>query len=223
MKTIESLINKHKEQKALIIGAGSTVREYQPHIKRFIKNEMPLIIGINNITDFFIPDYHLWTNTQRFRTYGNKINKKSKILLGAGIHLKTVRETIGSKEYTLINFTDMKEGVPIGYKKGKIYGLYRTAGCLAIMVLHLMGVKEINIVGMDGYSYHTQEELTSGKESHHCYGKGFTDTATWKTCVKKDNIIEKVLHNLRNYGINFNIITPTKYEEFYDDNIRLHV
>ena len=90
------------------------------------------------MTKYFTPDYHLWTNTQRFRTYGKNINSNSSILLGSNISLKVVNEIIKSKDYILINYTDQKE-IPINYRKGKICGYYRTAGCLSIMIAHLMG------------------------------------------------------------------------------------
>lgn len=216
MKTIQNLINKEKGKDALIIGAGTSIKDNQDLINKFIRKTKPFTMGINNMTNFWIPDYHLWTNTQRFRTYGNNINNESKLLLGSNISLKVIKDVIGDSSYTLVNYTDKVKGVPIKYKGGKIYGYYRTAGCLAIMILHLMGVKDINIVGMDGYTLHKHKDIKSGKKSQHWYGNGLTDTATWKTCVMKDELIEEVLHSLKDYGIKFQILTPTIYKDFYD-------
>lgn len=231
MKTIKDLENKEKGRPFLIVGAGSSTKIYLKGIRDYITKTIPTVIGINNITEYFIPHYHLWTNTQRFRTYGKYIVPCSNLLLGSNIPLKVINNVIGdvieingvtkNREYTLINYTD-KEGIPIDYKKGKIYGYYRTAGCLAIMIANIMGASEINIVGMDGYSKYEYKDLESGNESQHCYGKGFTDTATWETCIKKDKLINGVLKNIKNYGINFKIITPTKYGEFYDSS-RLYI
>ena len=215
METIKDLVNTRKGESALIIGAGAAIKEEADNIDAFIKRKKPFTLGINNMTSFWVPDYHVWTNTQRFRTYGESINPNSHLLLGQNIPLKVIRNVIGGRDYILINYTDMKEGVPLGYKDGKIYGYFRTAGNLAIMIAHLMGASEVNIVGADGYSLHKREDLVKGQESHHCYGNGFTDTADWETCVKKDKIINNVLNNLREYGIDFKILTPTKYEDFY--------
>ncbi len=215
MNTIKNLIDTRKGSSALIIGAGASIKENRNSINNFISENNPFIIGINNMTEFWIPDYHLWTNTQRFRTYGENIHRDSNLLLGSNISLKVIREVIGTRDYTLITYTD-KAGTSIDYSSGKVYGYYRTAGCLAIMVAHLMGADEINMAGIDGYSMHSQEDVVSGRKSQHCYGQGFTDTATWETCVKKDNIINEVLHSLRGYGIDFRILTPTKYKEFYE-------
>lgn len=219
MKTIESLINKHKGGRALIVAAGSSIKDYENKINSFILEEKPVVIGINNITEFFIPDYHLWTNTKRFRNFGKNILPESEILLGAGIHLKTVREVLGSVNYTLINFTDMKEGVPIGYKKGKILGFFRTAGNLSIMIAHLMGSKDISIVGMDGHTFYNYEDVKYGKKSQHCYGEGYTDNKSWERSAEADQLVYKSLKNLQEYGINFKILTPTIYEDFYDSTV----
>lgn len=214
MKTIKDLINTQKGRKALIICAGSSVRDETKYIKGFMSREDPFVIGINNITDFFIPEYHLWTNTKRFRNFGYKINKMSHLLLGAGIHLKTVREVIGQRDYTVINFTDMKPGVALGYKKGKILGFFRTAGNLAIMIAHLMGASEVNIVGMDGHTYYDYEDVKAGRETHHCYDEDYKPFEK-DVCIKKDYIVTGVLDSLRKYGIDLKILTPTVYENFY--------
>ena len=214
MKTIENLIRIHEGEEALIICAGSSVKEYQPMIKNFIRDKEPFTIGVNNITDLFIPKYHLYTNTSRFRTYGYKISNKSEVLLSYGINSKLIKQNLGNREYTIINFTDMKEGVPLGYKKGKIYGFFRTAGCLSIMIAHLMGAKKIYIAGMDGHTFHNFEDVKNGSKQHHCYDENY-EPFPKDICIKKDKIVSGVLSNLKEYGINFQILTPTFYSEYY--------
>jgi len=222
MKTIKDLEGIHKKRIGLIICAGSSIKNYKQEINKFIEKEKPITIGINNITHQHISKYHLYTNTQRFRTFGKNISNNSELLLGSGISIKLIKEIIGNKDYTLINYTDKPE-IQLDYRKGKIFGFYRTAGCLAIMILKIMGVNEVNIVGMDGYSLYDEKDLLNKEKSHHCYGEGFTDTASWETCIKKDKLINDiVLKNLRNYGLNFKILTPTKYEEFHDST-RLYI
>jgi len=211
MKTLKDLEDKEKGRNALIIGAGSSIKTEKSLIDKFIKDTDPILMGINNMTDYWVPNYHLWTNTQRFRTFKTNISVKSNLLLGSKIPLKIA----ANMNYTLINYSD-REGTHMSYKNGKISGFFRTAGCLAVMILHLMSVKEINICGMDGYSLHRHEELLKGEKSQHCYGEGLTDTATWETCIKKDKLIDKALRGLKEYGIEFKIITPTKYRSFYD-------
>jgi hypothetical protein len=221
MRTIKDLIDTKKGKRSLIICAGPSIIEFKDKIQALYDNENTFTIGINNMTHLFIPDYHLWTNTQRFRTYGKNIKDSSTVLLGSGINLKTIKSVIGDREYILINYTGMlKKRLPIDYKNGKIFGYYRTAGCLAIMISYLMGASEIDIVGMDGYTKNKYSELEDENKSQHCYGKGFTDTADWETAKIKDEDIYYTLRSLKKYGINFRILTPTVYKEFYYDYFR---
>jgi hypothetical protein len=215
MKTIKDLVGTRKGEKAVIICAGASVRAYQHKIQEFIDREGAFTIGINNITSLFTPDYHLWTNTKRFRDFGKHIMKDSKLLLGKGIHIKTIREIIGNRKYFLINFTDMKEGVPIDYKNGKIFGFYRTAGNLAIMVAHLMGASHVDIVGVDGHTFYNYDDIKNGKQPHHCYDEKY-EPFSYEVCVKKDRITNMVLKNLREYGIHIRILTPTVHQEFFN-------
>lgn len=218
MKTIKNLVGKYEDEKFLILCAGASVRTYKREIQEFIENEKPITIGINNVVKLFTPDYHLWTNTKRFRDFGKNIKPESKLLLGKGIHIKTIREIIGNMSYFLINFTDMKEGVPLGYKDGKIYGFYRTAGNLAIMIAHLMGASEVNVVGVDGHTFYNYEEIKSGKQAHHCYDEKYVPF-DYDLCVKKDQITNKVFKNLREYGINLKVLTPTVHNEFFNNEM----
>jgi len=214
MKTIADLIGTHKGQKALVVCAGSTVKTYAENIIKFMEKEQPFVIGINNITHLFVPDYHLWVNTKRFRNFGKNSLTSSKLLLGKGIHIKTIREVIGNMDYYLINFTDMKPGIPLGYGKGKILGFFRTGGNLAIMIAHLMGASEVNIVGMDGHTIHPYDLVKSGAKPHHCYDENYVPFDK-DLCIKKDEITTGVLKDLSNYGIKLRILTPTVYREFY--------
>lgn len=214
MKTIKDLLGKHSGEKAIVLGAGSSVKEFKPLIDNFIQKNKPFTIGINNITDFWIPNYHLWTNNNRFRTFGKNIKNESTVLIGSNISLKVIREILGSREYVLLNRVD-REGVPIEYRNGVIYGFHRTAGCLAITIAHLMGASEIAVVGMDGHTLHNYEDILSGKEKHHCYEENYKPVPL-EIGIKKDKVIDGVLKTLRDYGMNFRILTPTKYEKYYD-------
>jgi len=220
MKTIENLIGVRKGETALVICAGATVKEYEKQIKHFIEETNPFTIGINNMTHLFVPDYHLWTNNRRFRTFGKNIKDKPILLLGSNISLKVIKDTIGSRDYIVLNRID-REGVPINYKNGTIYGYHRTAGCTAITVSHLLGAKEINVVGMDGHTRHKYEDVISGIEHHHCYNEDYIPYPK-EICMKKDKIVNGVLKSLEKYGMNFKILTPTVYEDYYDST-RLHI
>jgi len=216
MKTIKDIIGNHKGRSGLVICAGSSVRDYKDRIYDFMRRNNTVTIGINNVVDLYSPEYHLWTNTKRFRDYGDKIKYTTNLMIGQNISIKLVREVLKmaryTKEYTLVNYTD-QDGIPIGYKNGKIYGHYRTAGCLAIMILHMMGITDLNIVGMDGHTLHDYDKIKSGEINHHCYDEDYVPFPN-DVCVAKDELIVKILTSLQDFGIRFNILTPTVYEQF---------
>lgn len=201
----------------LIIGAGGSVREFSGQLHKFIDTVKPITIGINHMTHIVIPDYHLWTNKERYLHHGNCINPLSKLLCGCGLPDRLVR--IHHKgNYFRVDYLD-REDSPLGYQKGIITGFYRTAGCLAIMIAHLLQASQIYIVGMDGFTLHKPVEVDDGVKNQHCYGRGHTDDYSWKNSLVKDNQVCNILRSLKEYGINFKILTPTVFNEFYDGSI----
>ena len=211
---IADCIDCEKGKSFLVIGAGGTLREYDERIKGFIDRERPVTIGINKMTEFHVPDYHLWTNKQRYRDFGQCISSKSRMMFGGDMPEKLIRKHYKS-DYIVVDYVDRTNG-GIEYRNGIIYGQFRTAGSLAIMIAHLFGAKDIYVVGMDGYTLYGKEQVEGGTKHHHVYGKGFTDDSDWQKCLEKDNLVYSTLDLLEDYGIKFSILTPTKFEKYYD-------
>jgi hypothetical protein len=203
-----------KDRHVLIVGTGRGVKDYRDKILKYIEDNDIVTIGINRMTSLCIPDYHFWTNRQRFRDQHDCINEKSKLLLGCGLSEDFVRK-YHKGDYTVIKY-DNKIQSHVSYEDGEIRGNFRTAGILSIMIAHINGAKKIDIVGMDGYTLHDKEELLSKKANHHCYGVGYTEDACWTKCVAKDKAVEDGLFGLKEYGVDFRILTPTKFKDFYD-------
>ena len=209
--------NKH----VLIIGSGSSIKKHKRKILKFIDENDIVTFGVNYMTYLCCPDYHLWTNKQRYRDLGSCINEKSKFLFGCGMGTKLIKKHYNGNYENIEYVTDLRKAKKSDYyyEDGKYYGYFRTAGVLAIMIAYYMGAKKISIVGMDGYTLYSRKQLLKGKKSHHCYGKGYTDDASWEKCKKKDAEIYSTLRELRDIGIDFEIITPTKFKDFYNPNI----
>ena len=222
VRKLSNCINCEKGKSFLVVGAGGTLREYADQIKAFVERERPIAIGINKITEFHVPDYHLWTNKQRYRDFGHCINSKSHMMFGVGMPEKLIRKHYEG-EYIVVDYAhSLREASlqsKVEYKDGKIYGNFRTAGCLAIVIAHLFGAKEIFVVGMDGFTLHGRGEIESGSKNQHCYGKGYTDDAAWAECVEKDRVVYENLNEISNFGAKFKIITPTKFEKFNEPSV----
>jgi len=193
------------------------LRQYRDSIDRFIKAKRPVTIGINYMTEFCVPDYHLWTNKQRYRDFGMHINSQSTLMFGSRMPKKLIKKHFKG-DYISVDY-DGSAGDPVRYEGGRIYGNFRTAGCLAIVIAHLFGASDIYVVGMDGYTLHPRQELESQSSNHHCYGKGYTDDATWQQCLEKDRLVYENLNEIDAFGAKFKIITPTKFEKFYDGGV----
>ena len=164
------------------------------------------------MTSLCVPDYHFWTNKRQYAKLGMCIRpEKSKILLGIGIPKHAIRKHLSGK-YMSVAYTDddAYRGKMVLDEK-HVKGRFRTAGCLAICIAHLMDAKSIFVAGMDGFTSH-------GENSQHCYGKGHTDDASWKGCLKKDAIVAKSLNELSKH-VDFKIITPTKFDKHYDASV----
>jgi hypothetical protein len=218
IRSISDCIDCQKGRTAVVIGAGGMLREHENPIKKFLDRDNVFTIGINNMTAFHVPTYHLWTNKQRWRDFGSCIDaEKSKLMFGASLPQKLIRKHFKG-DYITVNYLD-EEGIAIDYKDGIISGCFRTAGCLAVLLVHLFGAAEIYIAGMDGYTLHEKEKIEDGSQSHHVYGKGFTDDSSWEKCLEKDRLVYENLNALDDYGVKFRIITPTKFEKFYDNSI----
>lgn len=222
MRKLSDCLDCEKGLTFLVIGAGGTLTEYEKPIKKFINANSPVTIGINYMTAFCIPNYHLWTNKQRYRDFGGCINTKSKMMFGSGLSEKLIREHFKG-DYISVDYVNSlsqaSKETSVEYKDGKIYGYFRTAGCLAIVIARLFGAKNIYVVGMDGFTLHTRERLENQSRNHHCYGKGYTDDATWEQCVEKDRLVYENLNAVAAFGAKFKILTPTKFKKFYEPQI----
>jgi len=217
MKHLYEMQNKDVGRDFIIIGAGGTLKTHNNIVKKFINENNLLSIGINYMTEFYIPSYHLWTNKGRFRDFAYCISSKSTILIGSSMSSALVNKHYSGK-YVIVDYVD-KSGLKVEIKKGIIRGFFRTAGCLAIMIAYWLGSKRIYVAGMDGYTLYSQKELDDGHYGQHLYGLGHTDTASWDECVEKDRIVAEGLKKIAEYGVAFQIITPTVFSEYYCPDI----
>lgn len=232
---------KIKGKNILIVGSGSSLYIYRKQIEKFINDNEIVIFGGNNITHIIIPDYHFWTDPKRYHKFGKNISKKSRMIFGNHLSKKIIQK-YWKGPYDIIKYTRRKwkrsyedlnsekygKG-EVNYKKGIIEGVFRTIGCLMIFYAHIKKASKINVVGMDGYSYYSKEQLKTKRYSQHCYGEGYTDfigrgggsekNFRYKEFIKKDEGISKTLHSLRRYGVKFEILTPTVYKDFYNSDI----
>jgi len=193
-----------------IIGSGASMRKQGQRVMECVKKRNAKTIGINFMTNICHPDFHLWTNTQRFLTYGGCIDpNQSTVLLSKNIK-KTKIKKVYKGPYVPVMFTDNRHQ-KLSMDPVHITGQFRTAGVLAIVIAKILGAKEIYIAGMDGYSF-------TGKNQH-VYGKGKTDGTSDEKGREKDKIVYRNLKRLAKHGIEFSIVTPTVFDRFYNPGL----
>ena len=211
----KDIVGSERGKNFLIICPGKSVLKYWNNIKKFIAEKKPIVLGINNITDLYHPDIHLWTNNERLKQFGGCILKKSTVFIGCHILAENL-ERHKITDYTLIDYTDRDKTEKPFYdsKNGIIKGYYRTSGCLAIMICHLLGAKNIYIAGLDGFSFDL-------KQSGEIHWYTSADEKKKLTCTEYyflyDAPMKTILDTLKKTGLYFKIITPTLFNEHYSD------
>ncbi|MFH1847687.1 MAG: aldolase catalytic domain-containing protein, partial [Candidatus Omnitrophota bacterium] len=61
--------DRHKDRDFLILANGPTLKEYKGKIDKFIEAVNPIILGANNLSGLYMPDYHAFNNKKRFMMY----------------------------------------------------------------------------------------------------------------------------------------------------------
>ena len=225
-----------REKHVLVLGTAPNVKKHWDKIEKFIKDNDIITIGCNNITGVTIPDIHFWGSTKRFRKFGMTTSKKSSVIFQNNFPKKTIRK-YWKKKYDIYNIdprlwkygSDDKSSYEykrccMREKKGVMRGCFCSAGSKAIFWAHMQGATKIMVAGMDGYTYYSKEDLESKNKGQNFFGMGFTSCFSYFYNRKIDWDIYKTLRLLKEYGskkygFNFEIITPTIYEEFYNPDI----
>ncbi len=206
---INSLIGVDADRNFMIVGAGSTVKEFKDKINDFIVANDIITIGINKMTHILdkAPDYHMWTNNQRLRDFQECIMPESRLIFGNGIK----EENKPDKDYYTVDYIDfafVDRFQPPSLVVDEVQGSFRCCGHLALYMAKLMGAKKIYYVGADGYSL-------PYKGNQHCYGEGLTDSTDIEYEKAKDNVFNLCLHEIAKV-VDFEILTPTVHEEYYN-------
>ena len=212
--SFQSVLDKHKGREFLVCCPGKNIIEWKERVSSFaLENEL-MVIGLNKVPDIIVPNYHLFTNNDKYEHYGDNTGS-STVLLGSGIRKEWILKH-SPREYVLVKYNDRNKNEPDKYNSNKdvIEGYYRTSGNLAIMVSHLMGASVVYIAGMCGFTFQFDGTVHYYKAE---IGRDVKSKKEWHR--KYDNPVGRSLDNLKAYGIKFKIITPTIYEKHFDGEV----
>jgi len=227
---------KIKGQHVLVICSGSSLKKYWNKVENFIKENDVITFGCNYITDFLIPDYHLWGSTKSWNAYGHLCSEKSTIVISEHFPKKELKKYWKGSYKVFKNVQRLwKPGSEnkkskeykrccVRYKSKKMFGCVRDIGTWAIFYAYIKGASKISVVGQDGYTLYSKKDLNSEFESQHCYGFGNTTCFTYRYSKRNDwfkyrsmKLLYKYCKN--KYGFGFEIITPTIFRDFYNSDV----
>lgn len=212
----KSMLNRHEGRDFLIYCPGKNIDEWHDRVNRFIKKNQLITIGSNKITQLFVPDYHIFTNNDKYQHYGHQVAKTSKLVIGRYIKPAFIKKH-NPPEYIFVDYTDRDPEEKPSYDAAKdiVRGYYRTSGNLAIMLSHLMGARTIYVAGMSGFTFQFDGDIH--------YYKAELKKSDMKTrdewWTGYDEPVIRCLAYLRGMGINFKLITPTIYKDYYDSSV----
>ncbi|BAE85095.1 aldolase catalytic domain-containing protein [Desulfitobacterium hafniense] len=192
--------NRYKGRDFLILGNGPTLIECKETIDSFIQKHNPVVLGANNLSNLYIPDYHAFNNQRRFEQYGNSVHSSSKLLLGPSINAKNIKY-----EYEPIICYNSPL-TPLKIIEDIISSNCRSISVLLGAIALVMGARNIYFAGMDGYL--NQERL-------HFYDEDESQSAS--DLKERHDSNQAYLGQLgicaRSYGsVKICFITPTTYE-----------
>jgi len=212
VKEKPNYLNKHENETFLVLANGPSLKKYRKKIQDFIKKYNPIILGANYLGGLFVPNYHCFTNKRRFMDYINTVDNKSKLLLGSDFE-KDFIEMYTDKEYERLVHGYKPDG-HFKIENGVIYTGYYTVSTLLIPLASVMGADKIYVAGMDGYKNIDHKSVHFYKEKD--------ETKDIQIELEKQRKSEKLLNEIQEHLEKsklkrFKIITPTSYENHYEN------
>lgn len=166
----------------LIIAPGKSLGENTDQIKRIIDDKKPIIIALNFDGGEFTPDYVFSSNMRRYA----KIQGKTSAKCITTSNMKNCKST----DY-VVNFSSYTSNNP---------EIIDNSGLMALKLLIAVGVKNVDIAGMDGYSVHSDINYYDNK----------LEFDFSKCAEKRNNYISDEMREI-NKLLKLNFITPTLY------------
>ena len=179
--TIEKLSLILAGKKVVLLAPGKSIKDYRDNITSVI-DENTIVICINFYDERYSPTYVFTSNIRRFA----KIIEDSKAEI---IATSNIRDR--DKANYVVNFSSFT---------GRNSDIFDNSGLVALRLLERLGLKEVYIAGMDGYS-----EVEKGDY----YESGFEAYHT-NNMFNMNELMSKELRSISK-RMELHFITPTKY------------
>ena len=176
-------------KKVLLIGPGKSIMSAKEIIEHFITTENPVVISINFIPEMIDVDYLFLTNSKRYVQQSIAITKASdkiKIIATSNVTKATGEFDLNLDYETLID----RDAIFID-----------NSFIMALKVMMKTGVKDIALIGFDGYSLSKESDYFSSKMEYEFSKRMGQDI---------NASVDKILSTMKS-TLNIQFITPTLY------------
>jgi len=133
----------------LIIVFGKSIRDYSEKIKNFINSYNPVIIGINHSYKEYQPDFVFYGNHRRYCN-DNIITNRTRKIVSSNI-------STNGKEEIVVEYCKL---VSVGFRN------YDNSTIMLLNLLRNIGVSDIFIAGLDGFTNNESENYYDEIFSH---------------------------------------------------------
>lgn len=210
---------RHEGRDFIVLGTGSTISEYDAKLKQFIRDNSLITIGINGISGFTTPDYHLFCNRKRFVQYSDTIDSsgKSTVLLSVYFSDQFIRKQTALK-YELVMFRDCNDPEICNIDSDYIISHTGATVSRAILLAYAMGANNVFVAGADGINDNV-------KAKTHFHNDGYSGldhdalNEKYKYWFKEREPIalRSTFNWLVDNGYNgYIFVTPTNYGDYYN-------
>ena len=183
-KTVATLAKEIADKNILLVAHGSSVAVYQDKIMNYVKKHNSIVMTVN-FTDTLLPiDYVFCGNGRRYAKIDGKT--KARVILTSNI------KTSDERPY-VVNYTSLMSVNP---------AISNNSGLMAFRLLMELGLKQVAIAGMDGYTTQMDGRQMTVQELDKT---GSLDNQTINDLISKELTII-------NRTMKLEFITPTLYD-----------
>ena len=181
----------------VIVVFGATSRDYSDSIVQFIMENDPVTISVNHIYSAYLPDFVFYGNQRR---YINNLHNDTKVR-------RIITSNISSHDGNDI-VVDYSKVISLGCAN------YDNTSIMLLNLLRNIGVKNIAIAGLDGYSGELYQTFSDEIYSHDSQQQYENNYEIWN---------EELKLLLRNYANSISdkhsvrFLTPSRFQTIFED------
>lgn len=157
-KSLALLKDALKEKTALVVVFGATSRTYKEDVLRFIREKAPVVFSVNHIYPEYEPDFAFFGNHRRYRN-----------LTTEDLSVRRVVTSNLSSEHAGDIVVNCNKVISVGYPN------YDNSTIMLLNLLRNLGVEDIALAGLDGFSAEARENYANVILSHNEFSEKEAD------------------------------------------------